>query len=370
VNVPFLDLAGPHAAIRAELDAAMAGVLDASVYVGGQEVEAFEAEFAHYVGVRHAVGVANGLEALQLALVASGVGPGDEVIVPSHTFIASWLAVTHCGAIPVPVEPEPGGYNIDPAGLTAAITSRTRAIMPVHLYGAPADMDRILAVAHDHSLCVVADAAQAHGARYKGLPVAAMGNAAAWSFYPGKNLGALGDAGAITTGDPAMAQRLRSLRNYGSPVRYRHDCLGFNSRLDTLQAAVLRVKLRQLDSWNARRRDIAARYLDGLRDIAGIALPAVAADTEPAWHLFVVRSPRRDRLQQLLLAKGVHTQVHYPVPCHLQSAYRQPDRELPYAATLASEVLSLPIGPHLSNDQVEHCIRSVRECAEMSLLEI
>ncbi len=364
MNVPFLDLAVPHSAIRAELDAAIAGVLDSSVYVGGHEVESFEAEFAQFAGAPHAVGVANGLEALQLALLACEVGPGDEVLVPSHTFIASWLAVTHCGGIPIPVEPEPGGFNIDPAGLEAAITARTRAIMPVHLYGAPANMDRILAVAGDHRLRVVVDAAQAHGARYRGTSVGGIGDAVAWSFYPGKNLGALGDAGAVTTCDAAIAARLQALRNYGSPVRYRHDLQGYNSRLDALQAAVLRVKLRRLPVWNARRSEIAARYLDGLRGIEGVTLPAVAPDTEPVWHLFVVRTSQRDRLQQLLGARGVYTQVHYPVPCHQQLAYAPPVRELPYAQALSSEVLSLPIGPHLSDAQVAYCIQVVRECAQ------
>ena len=360
MNVPFLDLAAPHAAIRPALDAAMARVLDGSLYIGGLEVEAFEHEFAQAVGATHAVGVANGLEALQLALLACGVGAGDEVLVPSHTFIASWLAVTHCGAVPVPVEPGPGGFNIDPARAAHAITPRTRAIMPVHLYGMPVDMGAVLALAQTHGLRVVADAAQAHGARWQGQAVGGLGDAAAWSFYPGKNLGALGDAGAVTTNDSAVAARLRALRNYGSQVRYQHDCIGFNSRLDTLQAAVLRVKLRELAAWNARRAQVAARYLQELQGIEGLTLPAGAAGAESAWHLFVVRSPQRDRLQQLLQAQGVQAQVHYPVACHRQAAYAQPERNLPLADALAREVLSLPIGPHLSDSQVDHCVAAVR----------
>lgn len=364
MNVPFLDLAAPHAAIRPALDAAIARVLDASLYIGGHEVEAFEHEFAQAAGADHAVGVANGLEALQLALLACGVGAGDEVLVPSHTFIASWLAVTHCGATPVPVEPAPGGFHMDPARAAAAITPRTRAIMPVHLYGMPADMAALLSLARAHGLRMVADAAQAHGARWQGQGVGGLGDAAAWSFYPGKNLGALGDAGAVTTNDAGVAQRLRALRNYGSQVRYRHDCIGFNSRLDSLQAAVLRVKLRELDAWNARRAQVAASYLQGLQGVQGLVLPADVAGAESAWHLFVVRSPQRDRLQVMLQAQGVQTQVHYPVACHRQGAYAQPPRELPLAEALASEVLSLPMGPHLSDAQVAYCVATVRDCAQ------
>lgn len=364
MNVPFLDLAAPHAAIRPALDAAIARVLDASLYIGGLEVEAFEQEFAQAMGAAHAVGVANGLEALQLALLACGVGPGDEVLVPSHTFIASWLAVTHCGAHPVPVEPAAGTFNMDPVQAAAAITPRTRAIMPVHLYGMPADMSAVQALASAHGLRVVADAAQAHGARWQGQGVGGLGDAAAWSFYPGKNLGALGDAGAVTTNDAAVAQRLRALRNYGSQVRYQHDCIGFNSRLDSLQAAVLRVKLRELAAWNARRAQIAARYLQALQGLPGLVLPAGVAGAQSAWHLFVVRSPQRDRLQQLLQAQGVQTQVHYPVACHRQGAYAQPARELPLADALAREVLSLPMGPHLTDAQVTHCVAAVQACVQ------
>lgn len=363
MNVPFLDLAAPHAAIRPALDAAMARVLDDSLFIGGPEVEAFEQAFAQAMGATHAVGVANGLEALQLALLACGVGPGDEVLVPSHTFIASWLAVTHCGAVVVPVEPVPGGFHMDPARAAAAITPRTRAIMPVHLYGMPADMQALLALAKAHGLRVVADAAQAHGARWQGQGVGGLGDAAAWSFYPGKNLGALGDAGAVTTHDADVAARLRALRNYGSQVRYRHDCVGFNSRLDPLQAAVLRVKLGELATWNDRRAQIADHYLQALQGVPGLVLPDTPAEAHSAWHLFVVRSPQRDRLLQLLQAQGVQTQVHYPVACHRQGAYAQPPRDLPLADALAREVLSLPIGPHLSHAQVAHCVAAVRTCA-------
>jgi dTDP-4-amino-4,6-dideoxygalactose transaminase len=365
MKVPFLDLAGPHAAIRGEIDEAIRRVLDASTYIGGEEVEGFEREFAAYVGAEHAMGIANGLDALHLALLACGVGAGDEVIVPSHTFIATWLAVTHCGAVPVPVEPEDGGFNIDPAKARAAITSKTRAVVPVHLYGAPAALEPILSLAREHGLKVVEDAAQAQGAAYRGRRIGSHGDAVAWSFYPGKNLGALGDAGAITTSNATIAASVRALRNYGSPVRYQHDRIGFNSRLDSIQAAVLRAKLRHLDDWNARRARVAARYLGELAGIDGLALPAASPETTPVWHLFVVRSPHRDQLQRLLADRGVQTLMHYPTACHHQGAYAGGGWRLPTAEALASEVLSLPMGPHLDEAQVTHCIGAVRESASI-----
>lgn len=363
MKVPFLDLAGPHASIRGEIDDAIRRVLDASTYIGGEEVEGFERELAAYVGADHAMGIANGLDALHLALLACGVKPGDEVIVPSHTFIATWLAVTHCGATPVPVEPEEGGFNIDPAKVRAAITAKTKAIVPVHLYGAPVALDALLALAREHGLKVIEDAAQAQGAAYRGRRVGSHGDAVAWSFYPGKNLGALGDAGAITTSNAEIAASIRALRNYGSSVRYQHDRIGFNSRLDSIQAAVLRVKLRHLDDWNARRARVAARYLEALAGVDGLTLPGVPPETLPVWHLFVVRSPRRDQLQQLLAERGVQTLMHYPTACHRQGAYSDVQRSLPLAERLASEVLSLPMGPHLDDAQVEHCVAAVRESA-------
>ena len=326
---------------------------------------AFEREYAAYCGCKHAIGVANGLDALHLALRAMGVGPGDEVIVPSNTYIATWLAVSQCGATPVPVEPVEGTSNLDPALIEAAITPRTKAILPVHLYGQPADLDPILAVAAKHGLRVLEDGAQAQGARYKGQRIGGHGDAVAWSFYPGKNLGAYGDAGAITTNDDALAEQLRVLRNYGSRVKYVNDVQGWNSRLDPLQAAVLRVKLAHLDDWNARRRAIAARYLDGLRD-AGVALPEVPEWAEPAWHLFVVRSERRDALQARLGEAGIGTLIHYPLPPHRQQAYAElafSADAFPIANRLADQLLSLPIGPHQPEAATAAVIDAVRASA-------
>ena len=351
--IPFLDLKAPHVELREEIDAAIARVLDSGWYVLGPEVDAFEADYAAFCDAKYAVGVANGLDALHLALRAMDVGVGDEVIVPSNTYIATWLAVSQCGAVPVPVEPDPATHNIDPALIEAAITPHTKVILPVHLYGQPADMDPILAIARKHGLRVLEDGAQAHGARYKGKRLGAHGDAVAWSFYPGKNLGALGDGGAVTTNDDALADRLRVLRNYGSRVKYVNEVQGYNSRLDPLQAAVLRVKLAHLDAWNARRAALAQIYLDGLRDTS-LVLPHVPDWAEPAWHLFVVRHPRRNNLQQALAEAGIGSLIHYPIPPHRQQAYSDatfPADVFPLASRLADEVLSLPMGPHMSAEQ-------------------
>jgi dTDP-4-amino-4,6-dideoxygalactose transaminase len=346
VNVPFLDLAAINAETGARLDAALTRVRTASHYVMGPELEAFESEFATYCGAEHCVGVANGLEALVLALRAAGIGPGDEVIVPSHTFIATWLAVSACGASVVPVEPVPTGFNIDPAGIEAAITPRTRAIIPVHLYGEPADMDAINTLAQKHGLFVLEDAAQAHGARFKGRRTGALGHAAAFSFYPAKNLGALGDGGAVVTGDKVLADRIRALRSYGSTERYVHPLQGGNSRLDEIQAACLRVKLPGLDAGNARRRRQATTYMEALGSTS-LLLPKPEKAGEPVWHLFVVQSAERDDLQKKLATAGIATLIHYPCPPHLQGAYAALGfgrGAFPRAEKLANEVLSLPIG--------------------------
>ncbi len=365
VRVPFLDLQAPHQELRAEIDAAIAEVLDRGWFIRGQMLEAFEAEFAQYCGVRHTVGLSNGLDALHLVLRAWDVGPGDEVIVPSHTFVATWLAVSFAGATPVPVEVDPATYTIDPDAIARAVTPRTRAVIPVHLYGQPADMTGVMAVAERHGLRVLEDAAQAHGARDQGRLVGALGHAAAFSFYPGKNLGAIGDAGGITTDDAALADRVRRLANYGSSRKYVHEEAGFNARLDEVQAAVLRVKLRRLDEWNARRAQLAARYAAALAD-GPVALPQVRDGAEPVWHLFVVRSAARDRLAAHLEAHGVQTLVHYPTPPHRQAAYAalapataDADR-WPLATRLANEVLSLPMGPHLSERDVDHVAAALR----------
>jgi dTDP-4-amino-4,6-dideoxygalactose transaminase len=366
MTVPFLDLGAAYRELKTEIDAAVHRVLDSGWYILGPEVEAFESEWAAYCGVEHAVGVANGLDALVLALRALGVGPGDEVIVPSNTYIATWLAVTSVGARPVPVEPDPATHNIDPERIEAAITPATRVILPVHLYGQAADLDPILALARERGLRVVEDAAQAHGARYKGRRVGGHGDAVCWSFYPGKNLGALGDGGAVTTADPRIAERIRVLRNYGSRVKYVNEVAGMNSRLDPIQAAVLRVKLPHLDAWTERRRAVAAAYAQGLQG-SGLVLPHVPDWAEPAWHLYVVRSTHRDRLQESLTAAGIGTLIHYPIPPHMQAAYADlglAPEALPLARSLASEVLSLPMGPQMGSDQVQTVISHVKKFAQ------
>ncbi len=355
MRIPFLDLRAAYLELKTEVDDAISRVLASGWYILGPEVEAFEAEFAEYCEANYAVGVANGLDALHLALRALDVGAGDEVIVPSNTYIATWLAVSQCGASPVPVEPDEQTFNIDPSLIEAAITPRTRAILPVHLYGQPADLDPILSVAREHGLYVLEDGAQAHGARYKGKRLGAHGDAVAWSFYPGKNLGAMGDGGAITTNDPQIADRIRVLRNYGSREKYANEVQGVNSRLDPLQAAVLRVKLAHLDEWNARRRAVAERYRKDLFGV-GLNLPYVPDWAEPVWHLYVIRHPRRDALQQALEEAGVGTLIHYPIPPHCQDAYRQSGLAkgaFPVAESLADQMLSLPIGPHMTGDQLE-----------------
>ena len=313
----------------------------------------------------YCVGVANGLDALHLALVAMGIGAGDEVIVPSNTFIATWLAVSQSGAIPVPVEPVESTYNIDPDKVEAAITPRTKAILPVHLYGQPVDLDPILALARKHGLRVLEDAAQAHGARYKGKRIGGHGDVVAWSFYPGKNFGALGDAGAITTNDPELADRIRVLGNYGSRVKYVNEVKGYNSRLDPVQAVALRVKLRHLDEWNARRTAIAARYTAELTG-SGIVLPEVPEWADPVWHLYVVQHADRDRLQNDLKEVGIGTLIHYPIPPHLQRAYWDAGYargRFPIAENMASRLLSLPMGPQLDDVSVATAIAAVKAAA-------
>lgn len=316
----------------------------------------------NFCGATECVGLANGLDALHLALRAMDVGPGDEVIVPSNTYIATWLAVNQCGATIVPVEPDARTYNIDPALIEAAITPRTKVILPVHLYGQPADLDPILAIARKYGLRVLEDGAQAHGARYKGKRIGAHGDVVAWSFYPGKNLGAIGDGGAITTDDPVLADRIRVLRNYGSRVKYVNELQGYNSRLDPLQAAILRAKLVHLDEWNSRRSAIASHYLEQLRD-SDLELPFVPEWATPAWHLFVVSVPAREQLQQQLSEAGVTTLIHYPIPPHLQQCYAElgwKEGTFPLAEQMAKQVLSLPIGPQLTSDHVEVVIRALK----------
>ncbi|MEO0248194.1 MAG: DegT/DnrJ/EryC1/StrS family aminotransferase [candidate division WOR-3 bacterium] len=361
MKLPFLDLKTLQLGLKDELEEAYHRVMESGWYILGPEVEAFEGEFAAYCGTRHCIGTGNGLEALHLILRAMGIGPGDEVIVPANTYIATWLAVSHAGAKPVPVEPVERTYNMDPGLIEKAVTPATRAVIAVHLYGQPANMDPILEIACRRGLRVIEDAAQAHGARYKGRRVGGLGDAAGWSFYPGKNLGALGDGGAVTTNDDNLAERVRALRNYGSHVKYQNLCKGFNSRLDELQAAFLRVKLRHLDKWNDRRRQVAAWYLEGIGGLKNLALPYVPKWAEPVWHLFVVRHPRRDALQRHLEANGIGTLIHYPIPPYKQPAYAEMSHlRLPTTERIHREVLSLPMTPTLELSLVQEVARDVK----------
>lgn len=355
MTVPFLDLKAAYLELKDELDAAYRRVMNAGWYVLGPELEAFEAEFAAYCGAQYCVGVGNGLDALHLILRAMNIGPGDEVIVPANTYIATWLAVSYAGARPIPVEPDGRTYNIDPGLIEAAVTPRTRAIIAVHLYGQPADMDSINVIAQHRGLKVIEDAAQAHGARCKSRKVGRLGDAAGFSFYPVKNLGALGDGGAVVTNDGKVAEKIRMLRNYGSSTKYHSRLLGFNSRLDELQAAFLRVKLPRLDDWNVRRKSIASRYLERLAG-KNIALPFVPDWAEPVWHQFVINTSNRDHLRQHLARMNIDTLIHYPVPPHLQPAYHAlgyTPGTFPRSEALASTLLSLPIGPHLDPGHVD-----------------
>jgi dTDP-4-amino-4,6-dideoxygalactose transaminase len=350
-RILFLDLKAAHEELRDELDAAYRRVMESGWYILGQEVEAFEHGFAAYCGVKHCIG------ALHLILRAMEIGPGDEVIVPSNTFIATWLAVSYAGATPVPVEPDVRTYNIDPNKIEAAITKRTKAIIAVHLYGQPADMYPINTLAAKHDLRVIEDAAQAHGARYEGRRTGSLGDAAGFSFYPGKNLGAIGDGGAVTTNDDQLADRIRVLRNYGSQFKYHNELKGYNSRLDELQAAFLRVKLAKLDKWNERRKEAADIYLNELMPNTQLVLPHVPEWADPVWHLFVIMCKNRNALQQQLSDTGIGTMIHYPIPPHLQTAYSELgliEGTFPVAEAIHADVLSLPMGPHLSySDQLQ-----------------
>lgn len=360
--IPFLDLKAPHDELRTELRDAFERVLNSGWYILGNEVKQFEQEFADYSEAKHCVGIGNGLDALHLILRAYGIGAGDEVIVPSNTYIATWLAVSYAGATPVPVEPDERTYNIQSTFIEAAITPRTKAIIAVHLYGQPADMDAINAIAKKNNLKVIEDAAQAHGARYKGRRVGSLGDAAGFSFYPGKNLGAIGDGGVVTTNDPDLADKVRVLCNYGSRVKYHNQVKGYNSRLDELQAAFLREKLKNLDEWNERRKVVAAEYLKSLLD-SDVVLSHVPEWADPVWHLFVVRNRQRDKLQKNLGEAGISTMIHYPIPPHLQGAYAElgyTTGAFPIAEQIHQEVLSLPMGPHLDERQVQWVIDAVK----------
>lgn len=360
-GVPFCDLSPGLAEQRAEIDVAIARVLDSGYFIMGPELETFEVDFARAAGASHAVGVGNGLDAIALALEAAGIGPGDEVIVPAHTFIATWLAVRLAGATPVAAEPAPGSYNADLSTIAPALTPRTRAIVVVHLYGEPVAIEPILAFASRHGLVVIEDAAQAHGARRGGRLIGSLGHAAGFSFYPTKNLGAFGDAGAVTTSDPVLAQSLKRLRNYGSDRKYEHDSFGRNTRLDPIQAAILSVRLKKLEDWNTRRRAIAARYYAGLSDLPELRLPPVDPENLPVWHLFVIRMPNRDALAKHLKSEGIATLVHYPRPVYRFAPFagNGPAMGTP-ADRICTEILSLPMGPHQSEAQTDRVIRAIR----------
>jgi dTDP-4-amino-4,6-dideoxygalactose transaminase len=364
VTIPFLDLGAGYRELKEELDVAYHRVMDSGWYILGAEIDRFEQQFAAYCGTRHSVAVANGLDALHLILRAYGIGAGDEVIVPSNTYIATWLAVSQVGATLVPVEPDERTCNIDPNRVEDAVTARTRALLPVHLYGQPADTTALREIAQRHGLKVIEDAAQAHGATLDAVRVGALGDAAGWSFYPGKNLGAYGDAGAVTTNDDDLADRVRVLRNYGSRTKYQNEIAGVNSRLDPLQAAFLGVKLARLNEWNQRRTAIAVRYLAELSGVEGIELPHVIDGACSAWHLFVLRCSRRASLEAHLAARGIGTLVHYPIPPHRSGAYagsRVAGGQFPIADRLADTVLSLPIGPHLKREHQRAIIEAVSE---------
>ncbi|MGA0605321.1 DegT/DnrJ/EryC1/StrS family aminotransferase [Phenylobacterium sp. VNQ135] len=361
-SVPYLDLARSAREMAPELEQVMRRVLRSGHFIGGPEVARFEARFAAYCGTAHAVGAGNGLDALVLALRAWGVGPGDEVILPAHTFVATALAVDEVGATPVLVDVEPDTGLMDVAKVGAALTPRTRAVIPVHLYGLPVDMDALKAALAGHDVRILEDACQAHGARYKGRRCGALGDAAAFSFYPTKNLGALGDGGGLTTDDPALAETIRMLGNYGSRVKYEHELSGRNSRLDPLQAAVLDAKLDRLDGWNARRGALALRYFAGLAGLPGLELPAVRPWAEPVWHVFPVRVAERARLQAFLAERGVGVNIHYPTPIHLQPCYagRWQAGDFPVAEALAASVLSLPLDPTHTEHEIDYVVAQVR----------
>lgn len=363
-TIPFLDLKSPYLELKDELDIAYQRVMESGWYVLGKEVNAFEQEFAEYCKAGYCVSVANGLEALHLILRGYGIGPGDEVIVPSNTYIATWLAVSQTGATPVPVEPSLLYYNLDPARVEEAITSRTRAVIAVHLYGQPADMNPLLEIAQKHGIKIVEDSAQAQGARYYNRACGSLGDASGFSFYPGKNLGAFGDAGAVLTNDAWLAEQVRMLRNYGSRKKYYNEKQGFNSRLDEMQAAFLRVKLQYLDEWNQRRAKIASFYLDQLTDLHHLIVPRSPDWVAPIWHIFPILHPNRNALQEYLKQRGIDSLIHYPVPPHLSEAYHDlniPKGSLPIAEKIASSELSLPIGPHLNLEDANYVANVVRE---------
>jgi dTDP-4-amino-4,6-dideoxygalactose transaminase len=368
-SVPFMDLGAQTAEVRAEIDAALRRIIDKSSFILGPDVAAFEGAWAAYCGVPHAIGCSNGTSALHVALHAAGIGPGDEVIVPSHTFFATPESVLQCGAMPVFADIEDDTMLLDPGSVLAAITPRTKAIVPVHIYGCPARMNALQSLADTHGLMLFEDAAQGHGARYYGQPVGSLAKAAAFSFFPAKNLGAFGDAGGVTTADPALAERARRFVNHGRIGKYEHQDVGTNYRLDTVQAAVLAAKLPRLDAWNGARRRLAARYIERLSAEPFASVPVrwqIAPEgAEPCWHLFVIRVPERDRVMAELKKRGIDTGIHYPIPCHRQpacAAWGYPAGSLPTTERVASEIISLPMYPHMPESHVDRVCEALAEC--------
>lgn len=363
MEVQFLNLKGAYKELQNEFDQLWSDLNEDSFYVLGKRLKQFEEDFAKYLGVKHVIGVGDGLDALTISMKAMGIGSGDEVIVPAFTFIASWLAVSETGAVPVPVEVD-GNALIDAANIRSAITPRTKAIMPVHIYGNVCDMEEIIKIANEFNLKIIEDSAQAHGAYdvNSGKKAGSFGDCSGFSFYPGKNLGCFGDGGCISTNDDALAEKIRSLRNYGSKIRYEHEIIAGNSRLDELQAGVLSIKLKHLDEWTSRRKEIAKLYISELEDIDGLVLPEY--NEGHVWHVFSMRTSRRDELQEFLNQNGIGTVVHYPKPIHMQKAYSDMNLgEGSFVKTekICSEVLSLPIGPHLKKEEALYCAAKVKE---------
>jgi dTDP-4-amino-4,6-dideoxygalactose transaminase len=362
--IPFVDLQGQYQAIRDEVRASIDCVLDSGQYVLGPEVVSFEEEFAAYTGTAFGIGVNSGTSALHLALLAAGVGPGDEVVTVPFTFVATVAAVRYVGATPIFVDIEPGSFMMDVGQLEAALTPRTKAVIPVHLYGESVDMDPILAIARRRGIVVIEDAAQAHGARYKGRPVGGLGDFGCFSFYPGKNLGAYGEGGMIVTNDAQAAERLRMLRDWGAKEKYHHECLGFNYRMEGIQGAILRVKLRRLDTWNKARRTAATLYHEFLKS-GLVTVPGVRPHNEHVFHIYAVRVREREALRLFLQKRGIQTGIHYPIPVHLQKGYadpRYPPGSLPCAEAASREVLSLPLFPEITKAQIKTVAQSVIEC--------
>ncbi len=360
INIPFLSLNDSYEAHADEINQAIRSVLSSGRYIGGEVLEKFENNFAQYSDSKYCVGLANGLDALEISLKALGICHGDEVIVPSNTFIATWLAVSNVGATPVPVEPNEHNYSIDVSKIEQAISIKTKAIIPVHLYGQPAAMDKILEVAKNNNLYVIEDAAQAHGATYKGKKIGSHGDVVTWSFYPGKYLGAFGDAGAITTNNKSLAEKIRIIGNYGSREKYINIFKGVNSRLDPIQAAVLDIKLKHCDVWNESRRSIAKKYIEDI-NLPDLILPSSIDLYDSAWHLFVIRYPQRDKLISYLEIEGIQTLIHYPIPPHLQEIYKRDyvKFNLSICELMSNELISLPIGPHMPANHVEYVIKKI-----------